>query len=546
MASDKDYVVAIELSSSRISGIAGKKKDGTMQVLAYAEENTTACVKRGVVWNIEKTYQSINSIINKLETSIKAKITRVYVGVAGQSLRSYKCVIKRNMVTHSYITQEAVASLRDESYEIPFADCQVLDNVPQEYVVDSNVVADPVGVMGTNIEGEFLDVIANQKILQNIKTVFGNTNVQIADIAIAPCELANQVLTDVEKRSGCALVDLGADTTTVVVCKNNIIRFVVTIPLGMNNVNKDFASINIFDAEAEEVKLKFADACPNRSKENATEMPAYITSDGHQVDAATIQSIIEARVNEIIANVTNQLDRSNYSDKLLAGIVITGGGSNIAHIDQAFLESTKVEKIRIATSVNAPIIKGSGMGNPTFETAQGLTILSLLLYGKDSCCAEPKPQETAPAAGQVPDLIEQMQAEDERMKRQKEAEAQALADAQMAIAFDGIKNKIRNQVNTVLQAIEEVKKYGNDKKVREQAAALNETALNVITEEFQKHVDILSSKEKYKQSASEGVKLADKLREVNSELRELVMKAKNDNKLFNRIGKFFNDIVNEN
>ena len=115
-STEKDFIVAIELGSSKISAIAGKKKDGTMHVLAYAEERTTACVKRGVVWNIEKTYQSVNNVIAKLENVLKTKVVTAYVGLAGQSLRSYRCVVKRNKLTQSYITNEAVDSIRQESY----------------------------------------------------------------------------------------------------------------------------------------------------------------------------------------------------------------------------------------------------------------------------------------------------------------------------------------------------------------------------------------------------------------------------------------------
>ena len=175
--SDKDFIVAIELGSSKISGIAGKKKDGTMQVLAYAEEKTAGCIKRGVVYNIEKTYQSINTIIQKLEAVLKTKITRAYIGLGGQSMRSYKCVIKRNLLTQSYITNELIDAIRQESCEIPFNDYEMLENFPQEYVVDSSVIADPVGVMGTNIEGEFLDVIAKNTLRANIETVFANVGV---------------------------------------------------------------------------------------------------------------------------------------------------------------------------------------------------------------------------------------------------------------------------------------------------------------------------------------------------------------------------------
>ena len=259
--SDKDFIVAIELGSSKIVGIAGKKKDGTMQILAYAEEKTAGCVKRGVVYNIEKTYQSINAIISKLEAVLKTKITRAYVGLGGQSMRSYKCVIKRNLLTQSYITNDLIDAIRQESCEIPFNDYEMLENFPQEYVVDSSVIADPVGVMGTNIEGEFLDVIAKNSLRTNIETVFANAGVEIVEGLIAPLQLANGVLTDAEKRSGCALVDLGADTTTLLVYKNNIVRYLVTIPLGSNNINKDLCTLPIDEAETEDLKLKYGDAC---------------------------------------------------------------------------------------------------------------------------------------------------------------------------------------------------------------------------------------------------------------------------------------------
>lgn len=543
---DKDFVVAIELGSSKISGIAGRRQDGTMQILAYAEENTTACVKRGVVWNIEKTYQSINSIISKLETSLKAKVARVYVGVGGQSVRSYKSLVKRSMMTHSYITKEAVDSMRDESYEIPFNECEVLDNYPQDFLVDQNVVADPVGVMGTNIEGEYVDIIANSKILQNIKTVFSNTSVNIIDVPVAPCELASNVLTDVEKRSGCALVDLGADTTTVVIYRNNIVRFLVTLPLGMNNVNKDFeSSLQLSEAESEEIKLKYADVDPQRNDDpKEGEVASYTSSDGRQLDLVVLKTVIDARVNEIVANVYHQLLRSNFFENLLGGIVLTGGGSNMKNIDKLFHEVTKVDKIRVANTINAPFVKASGISQPTFETSRGLTILSLLMSAKEPCGMDDT--TVKPVVNTVvPDLIEQMDLEEEKKRKKMEQDKQAAADAQMAIAFDTLKSRIRHEIENVETAISDVRKFGKDKKIREAASNVAERAMNVITEEFQHDVDILSGKEKYKQSASEGVKLVEKLRKSNDELRQTIAKAKEDNKFINRIGKWINEIVND-
>ena len=536
--SDKDFVVAVELGSSKISGIAGKKKDGTMQILAYAEEKTAGCVKRGVVYNIEKTYQSINTIISKLEAVLKTKITRAYVGLGGQSVRSYKCMIRRNLLTQSYITNEAIDAIRQESYEIPFNDYEVLENYPQEYVVDSSVIADPVGVMGTNIEGEFLDVIAKNNLRANIDTVFANAGVDIVEGLISPLQLANNVLTDAEKRSGCALVDLGADTTTLVVYKNNIVRYLVTIPLGCNNINKDLSTLPIDDAETEDVKLKYGDACQEFESSEESEPQYYTTSDGRQIDVATIRNVIEARMGEIIANVSNQIVNSDYSGKLLAGLVITGGGSSMKNIVKAFTKSTKIDKVRIATKVNQMVVKTSNASNISLESAGTTTIVSLLLAGTVPCGGED--------IGRAPDMFDQQMKEEERRKRAEEAEAAAKAEEQDATAFDAIKSEIRSAIDKVKKQDDEVKKYGSDKKVRQRAKDLSLTILDAtIGEKYEKAFKALEGKDKFKQSLREGAELAEILKRTVDELTDHVNSATKENSAWGRFKRTRTELVSD-
>lgn len=533
--SDKDFIVAIELGSSKISGIAGRKKDGTMQILAYAEEKTTACIKRGMVYNIEKTYQCINNIINKLESVLKVKIARAYVGLAGQSLRSYKIVIKRNMLTTSYITNDTIDSIRQESYEIPYADYEVLENYPQEYVVDQNVVAEPVGVMGTNIEGEFIDIIAKQSLRANINTCFDNLNVDIVEELLAPCQLADNVLTDSEKRSGCVLVDLGADTTTVIVYKNNICRYLVTIPLGSANINKDFASIQIEGAEAEELKLKYGDACAQDSDSTDDTDLTYITSDGRHIDVSLIKRIIESRMNEIVANVNSQIVNSNYSGKLLAGIILTGGGSNMKNIEKAFLSTNKVEKIRVARTIIQPVIKTSNAGSIILDNSMSNTILSLLFAGDEPC------------GGETFDggFFDKQQQEEERARRQQEAQAAAEAEAKLATAFDEIKANIRKQVEAVRSMADLLDREAKEKKVRVEAGELVNRALDVIDEDYYSYVNSLSQKDKYKQSIKEGEELAGMLRTAVESLDIKVRQANKDNSTLGAFKRWVNDIVND-
>ena len=536
--SDKDFIVAIELGSSKIVGIAGKKKDGTMQILAYAEEKTAGCVKRGVVYNIEKTYQSINAIISKLEAVLKTKITRAYVGLGGQSMRSYKCVIKRNLLTQSYITNDLIDAIRQESCEIPFNDYEMLENFPQEYVVDSSVIADPVGVMGTNIEGEFLDVIAKNSLRTNIETVFANAGVEIVEGLIAPLQLANGVLTDAEKRSGCALVDLGADTTTLLVYKNNIVRYLVTIPLGSNNINKDLCTLPIDEAETEDLKLKYGDACQEFEASEESEPLYYTTSDGRQVEVATIKNVIEARISEILANVSNQLVNSDYSDKLLAGLVITGGGSNMKNIVKAFVKSTKIEKVRVANKVNQMVVKTSNASGLSLESATSTTIVSMLFSGNVPCGGED--------IGRVPDMFDKQQQEEERQLRQREAEALAMAEAQDAANFDYIKEDIRQAIDKVKKQDDELKKYGSDKKVRQKAKELSLTILDAtIGDKYEKAVKALEGKDKFKQRLKEGAELAEMLKDAVDKLTDHVNSATKANSAWGRLKKTLTDLVSD-
>ena len=535
-APDKDFYVAIELGSSKISAIAGRKKDGTMQVLAYAEEKTKACILRGVVYNIDKTYQCVNTVLSRLESTLKTKISRVYVGLGGQSVRSYCCKVPRNMLTQSMITSDLIDEICADSKDIPFSDYEVLDNFAQEFVIDQNVVAEPVGVMGTNIEGEYLNIIGKVSLREKVRTVFANTGVKIVEELVSPLELAANVLTDSEKRSGCVLVDLGADTTTVLIYKNNIIRYLVTLPLGMNNVNKDLATIQIDDAEAEEVKLKYGDLEAFKTMEVTEEPQTYTTSDGRVLDVVQIRTIINARVREIIDNVNHHIEKSNYNDKLLAGIILTGGGSNMKGIDKALMESSKLEKCRIARTVTQPVVKTSNATGFVADNAMTTTLVSLLMAGTQPCGGEDfDGQDIFATAKQEKDRQELIAAQ----AAKQEAE---MADA---VAFDDVKAAIREEYQKVQKMMEQLKHFGNDKQVRKSAQELSLTALDVLGDGYKKAAAALDGKEKFKQSLKEGSDLAAMLRKSVEQLVEAVNQANKENSLWGRFKRTLEEVVND-
>jgi cell division protein FtsA len=541
-ASEKDFIVAIELGSSKISGVAGKRNnDGTMQILAYATEKVTApCIKRGLVYNIDKTTQSISNIIAKLQTTLKAKILKVYVGIGGQSVRSYKCVVKRNLLTKTYITGEIIDSIRDESYDIPYADCEVLENFPQEYTIDQNAVTEPVGVMGLNVEGEFLDIIARNTVKANIHNCFANADIEIADDLLAPCQLANNVLTDTEKRSGCALIDLGAGTTTVIVFKNNIVRHLATIPLGQHNVTQDLKDIfQLEDAEAEEIKIKYANANFNDKEksddEKATEV--YTTSDGRTIEVEDIQNVIDARVSEILENVKMQIINSAYGDKLLAGIIITGGGANMKDMDKAFTSNMKINKIRIAKSITpSAIINGTQTGLRA-DNAMNNTLISLLLAGNTNCSGEDFSGITS--------IFDQQIKEDELKKKKAEAEAALNAENEAVKTIGATVEAMRTHINSLTAMAKSLDENRKDKKLRNKAEELCAQTPGTITSEYADSIKSLEDKDKYKITIKEAVDLENILKNENASLLKLIAQVKSENSVGSRLKNWLSELMDD-
>ena len=167
----KDFIVAIELGSSKMTGIAGKKNlDGSIQVLACVKEDSTACIRKGVVYNIDKTAQCLTSIVNKLEKQLKTTITQVYVGVGGQSIRSLRNVITKEMSIETPISQDMVIELMDANRNMKYPDLEILDAAVQEYRVDSQYQLDPVGIPCTRFEGNFLNILQRKTFYKNLNS----------------------------------------------------------------------------------------------------------------------------------------------------------------------------------------------------------------------------------------------------------------------------------------------------------------------------------------------------------------------------------------
>ncbi len=392
MAVEKEIIVAIEFGSSKIRGVAGCKNiDGSVQVLDVEQADARNCIRKGVVYNIDKTVMCLKHIIERMEAALDMQIARVFVGIGGQSLRTKKNTVSRQFATKTVVSQELVDSLLKANRGTVYSGYEILEVVPQEYHVGLDTTTDPVGVLSSQIDGTFLNVIAKTEIKEYILKCVEASGLEVAGIFVAPIALAGSVLTDTERRSGCALVDFGYGTTTVAVYKNNLLRHLAVIPLGGNNITQDLGSQQIDEDEAENLKVKYGSAYSELSSEELAKN--LLVNNGRTIEERLLVDIVEAREEEILSNVAAQIRNSGYQDKLVAGVVLSGAAANVKNLDKAVSERIHPDKIRFARIVPFPL----QAVHPDQVAKDGsLNVLLSLLNEGDQNCTLPKVKEEPP------------------------------------------------------------------------------------------------------------------------------------------------------
>ena len=395
MATEDLFIIAIELGSSKITGVGGKKlPDGSIQIEAVVQEPSSMFIRKGKIYNLDKSTQCIKSIIKRLEEQLKRTITQVYVGYGGKSLHSEHNSILKRFDAELPISKEIVDDLMKENLDTHSGDFDILEVIPQEFGVGSQKQIDPVGVLSNNIEGRYLNIMAHSSLRSNIDACFNNVGIHIVEDKLIPLVIADEILSDTEKRSGCVLVDFGADTTTVSVYKANLLRFLSVITLGSANITKDIMSCQLEESDAEELKLTHGCVATELTDEqgNAT---VYKLPDNTIITKAQLTEIIQARCEEILQNVKYQIETSKFGrESLMAGAWLTGCGANLKNISKAFTEVVGFDKVRIVKSPRQVVHLAKNIKN---NDGQLLSVICLLAKGTQICTSS-QYQEKTPAA----------------------------------------------------------------------------------------------------------------------------------------------------
>ena len=386
-----EVIVAIELGSSKISGVAGQiMTDGSLKVLAYASVPSSSCIRHGAVYNLDKTANAIAEVVERLNAILSTKIEKVYVGYNAKGLKSVISKVEHQFDEETVVSQEVIDDMFQQCSEIEYDGYVNLFQESQEYIVDNKrgTETDPMGVACRSLEGSYLNILLKKQVADYIAQCFMMAQVDIVDGHVSPMVQADAVLTDDDRQQGCALVDYGADTTTVSVYKNGLLRYLRVIPLGSALITRDLSAIlKIEPEQAEQLKCTYGLCNLIGNQDNAE----TIVLNDKKVSLNEIGEIIEARDEEIIRNVCAQIKASGYSDVLYAGIVLTGGGSQLRQLDQAFKDMMpSMRQPRIATEPACGVI----WNEPRWKRGDGsqLALLSVMAKGDENCC-ELKPMD---------------------------------------------------------------------------------------------------------------------------------------------------------
>lgn len=375
-----NYSVGLDIGTTKIVAIIGKENEyGKIEVLGIGRSKSLG-VHRGVVNNITQTIKSIQQAVEQAEANSGLKIGSVVVGIAGQHIRSlqHSDYITR-VNSEEVINEEDLDKLCNQVYKLVMLPGEEIIHVlPQEYKVDGQAeIKQPIGMYGGRLEANFHVVVGQVSSIKNIGRCIKSAGLDLGNITLEPLASSDAVLSQEEKEAGVALIDIGGGTTDLAIFKDGIIRHTAVIPFGGNVITEDIKEgCSIIEKQAELLKMKFGSAWPGENRDNEiVSIPGLRGREPKEITLKNLSKIIHARVVEIVEQVYVEIKNYGHEEqkkKLIAGIVLTGGGSQLKHLKQLVEYITGMD-----TRIGYPNEHLAGdsdaeVASPLYATAVGL------------------------------------------------------------------------------------------------------------------------------------------------------------------------------
>jgi cell division protein FtsA len=374
--------VGLDIGTTKISVMIGRRNEfGKIEILGMGKA-PSAGVMRGIVANIDKTTDSILQALDEAVSKSGIQVKNVNVGIAGQHIKSLQHrgqVVRENL--DSEISDRDIKVLTDNMYKLVMVPGEEIIHVfPQEYIVDKeDGIKDPRGMVGVQLEANFHIITGQTAAAKNIKKCVNKAQLAMTDLTLEPIASAAAVLDDDEIEAGVALVDIGGGTTDVAIFKEGIIRHTAVIPFGGNVITQDIKEgCTILEKQAELLKIKFGSALASQNKENEiVSIPGLRGREPKEISLKNLARIIQARMEEVIELVNHEIRNSGYERKLIAGIVLTGGGAQLKHLSQLVEFHTGIESRIGYPNEHLAADSPNDVSSPMFATGVGLVMKAL-------------------------------------------------------------------------------------------------------------------------------------------------------------------------
>lgn len=378
----KQIAVGLDIGTTKIVAMIGRVNDyGKLEILGIGKSKSLG-VHRGVVNNITQTIQSIQQAVQEAELASGQKINEVTVGIAGQHIRSLQHSDYITRPNSDQVIDEAdIERLINQVHKLVMLPGEEIIHVlPQEFKVDGQAeIKEPIGMYGGRLESNFHVVVGQVSSIRNIGRCVKSGGLELEGITLEPLASSNAVLSQEEKEAGVALIDIGGGTTDLAIFKDGIIKHTAVIPFGGNVITEDIkGGCSIIEKQAELLKIKFGSAWPGENKENEiVSIPGLRGREPKEITLKNLSKIIHARVVEIIEQVYVEIKNYGHEEqknKLIAGIVLTGGGSQLKHLKQLVEYITGMD-----TRIGYPNEHLAGdsdqeIASPLYATAVGLVM----------------------------------------------------------------------------------------------------------------------------------------------------------------------------
>ena len=405
------YIAALDISSSKITGVVGiLHPGGHVDIIAAEQERHLESVRYGHIQNLEDTSRRVARVIESLERNpavAPRKITGVFVGLNGMSLRSLTTKVSLQLPDETEIDQDILDRLRRQALDTALDNTlEVIDAVDRNYTVGTIETTNPKGATGNRISAVYDLVIARPGLRRNIQRTLADKlhlDVRYMVTALA-CGLV--VLPKEEKRLGCMLVDMGAETTTITIYRRGFLNYLATIPLGARNITRDLTQLNLLEERAEEIKITSGSAIPSSSQSN-------LNLSG--VRLSDVAQIVVARAEEIVANIVEHITYAGITEKdLPAGIICIGGGAKLSGMTELLNKQTGLPvrqgRLPVYVRIDSPQI-------PAYELIQAVSVLYAGADLSDVVCLE---EPKAPELPQNGEAETEVQNDRERKRPEKD------------------------------------------------------------------------------------------------------------------------------